>query len=82
MHHSDWFKLRYEFIREYPKCPFSVGSILYAFEFEGKVTLDIDKLTNPNYFKDHFRLLMWQEHRTIEQLKTIKYAKVVSGSNY
>jgi hypothetical protein len=39
-------------------------------------------LTNPNYFKDHFRLLMWQEHRTIEQLKTIKYAKVVSGSNY
>lgn len=82
MHHSDWFELRYELIRDFPGCPFCVGDVLEAFDFEGKITLSKDKSIYPNRFKDHFRLLRWWEHRTIEQFKTIKYMKVVSGGNY
>jgi hypothetical protein len=82
MYHKDWFKLRYELIRDYPGCPFDKGSILEAFEFEGKIKLYNDSSILPNHFKDHFRLLRWWEHRTLEQLSSIKYAKVVSGSNY
>lgn len=82
MYHSDWFKLRYELTRDYPKRLFDVGSILDAYEFEGKITLDKDNSINPEHFKDHFRKLRWWQHRTIEQLLTIEYAKVIDGSNY
>lgn len=82
MNHSDWFKLRYELTRDFPGCPFDVGMILEASNFEGKVTLYMDNSIYPDRFKDHFRLLRWWEHRTIEQFLTIKYMKVVSGSNY
>lgn len=82
MYHLDWFKLRYELIRTYPKCNFDVGRILDAYNFEGKITLDDDKSINPNHYKEHFKKLRWWEHRTIEQLLTIEYAKIVSGSNY
>lgn len=82
MHHSDWFKLRYESTRDYPNRVHDIGSILDAFEFEGNTTLDKYPSINPKSYPDHFRKLRWWEHRTIEQLLTIKYAKVVSGSNY
>lgn len=82
MYHKHWFKLRYELTRDYPRRIADVGEILDAYEFEGDITLDKCKSINPNHFKDHFRLLRWWEHRTIEQLLSIKYAKVVSGSNY
>ena len=82
MYHKHWFKLRYELTRDYPGCAFYVGSIIEANEFEGNITLDEDNSINPNHFKDHFRLLRWWEHRTIEQLLSIKYAKIVSGSSY
>jgi hypothetical protein len=82
MYHIDWFKLRYELTRDYPGCLFDVGCILDAFVFEGKITLYENNSIFPNHFKDHFRLLRWWEHRTIEQFLTIKYMKVVSGSNY
>ncbi len=78
----NWFKLRYELTRGYPGCPFDVGRILDAYNFEGNVTLDECKSIFPNHFKDHFRLLRWWEHRTIEQLLSLKYMKIVSGSNY
>lgn len=82
MYHSYWFKLRYELTRDYPNRLLDIGSIQDAFEFEGKVTLDKDKSIDPRCYPDHFKLLRWWEHRTIEQLISIKYAKVVSGSNY
>lgn len=82
MYHSDWFKLRYESTRDYPNRVHDIGSILDAFEFEGKVTLDKYPSINPDYYKDHFKKLRWWEHRTIEQFLTIKYMKVINGSNY
>ena len=82
MHHSDWFKLRYELTRDYPNRLFDIGSIQDAYEFEGKVTLDKDKSINPRCYPDHFKLLRWWEHRTIEQLLMIKYMKIVAGGNY
>lgn len=82
MHHSDWFKLRYISTRDYPNRMHDIGSILDAYEFEGKITLDEYLSINPKGYPDHFKLLRWWEHRTIEQLLTIKYAKVVAGSNY
>lgn len=78
----NWFKLRYELIRDYPGCPFDVESILDVNGLDGKIYLDQDKSISPNQFKDHFRLLRWWEHRTIEQLLSLKYMKIVSGSNY
>ena len=82
MYHNHWFRLRYELTRDYPGRMADVGDVLDAYEFEGSVTLDKYKSINPNHFKDHFRKLKWWEHRTIEQLLTIKYAKVVDGNNY
>lgn len=78
----NWFKLRYELIRYYPGCPFDVGAIVEASEFEGKIRLYEDSSIFPNQFKDHFKLLRWWEHRTIEQLLSLEYMKIVSGSNY
>ena len=82
MFHKDWFKLRYELTRDYPNRLFDVGSILMAFESDGRVKLDLDGSINPDNYKDHFKKLRWWEHRTIDQLLSIKYAKVVSSSNY
>lgn len=76
MYHTNWFRLRYELTRDYPNRIFDIGSIQDAYEFEGKVTLDKDKSIDPRYYPDHFKLLRWWEHRTIEQLLSIKYMKV------
>lgn len=82
MYHKDWFRLRYELTTNYPNSIFDVGSILEAFESDGRIKLHRDSSINPDNYKDHFRKLRWWEHRTIEQLLTIKYAKIVSGSDY
>lgn len=82
MYHTDWFKLRYELIFDYPNRFFDIGSILDAFEFEGKITLDKDNSIRPDRYPSHFKKLRWHDHRTIEQLLSIKYMKVVSGSSY
>lgn len=83
MHHSDWFRIRYILSRGYPSQPFPTGAILDAYEFEGNVYIKEGGVKiYPNQYKDHFILLRWWEHRTIEQLLTINYAKVVSGSSY
>lgn len=83
MHHSDWFKIRYILTRDYPGQPFPTGAILEAYKSEGSVYIKEDnRKIYPNQYKDHFLLLRWWEHRTIEELLTIKYTKVVSGSNY
>lgn len=82
MYHSDWFKLRYEVLCDYPKRFFDIGEVLEAYEFEGKTSLDRDKSINPTIYPAHFKKLRWWEHRTIEQFRTIKYMKIISGSNY
>lgn len=82
---KDFLDLRFEFIRSYPNSPFCVGDVLRASKFEGEVYIlygDGGATVSPLKFTDHFRLVRWWEHRTIEQLKSIKYAKVVSDSNY
>lgn len=78
-----FFFHRFEFIKDYPNSPFSVGDILDAYEFEGIMYIKQgDSKIYPTNYSDNFRKLRWWEHRTIEQLKSIKYAKVVSGGNY
>lgn len=82
---SDFFKPRFEFTRIYPGCPFRVGDVLEASEFEGETYIRIDSNDRkilPFHFSYHFRKLRWWEHRTIEQLVSIKYMKVVSGAQY
>jgi len=74
---------RFEFIKDYPNSPFSVGDILDAYEFEGEIYIKKDEYkVYPTIYSDNFRKLRWWEHRSIEQLLSIKYAKVVHGSNY
>lgn len=76
---------RFEFTKDYPGAPFSVGDILNAYEFEGKIYIDEGRQKiYPISYPDNFKKLRWWEHRTIEQLASIKYAKVVSAgpSNY
>lgn len=82
MHHSDWFKLRYILQCDYPKRMLDVGSVLYAFEFEGEIKLDNDRSIDPERYKTYFRKLVWYEHRTIEQLSSIRYVRIIDGSNY
>lgn len=82
---KDFFKPRFKLTRGYPGCPFQVGDILDAFEFEGETTI---RVASGNYkvfplqFSDHFKKLRWHDHRTIEQLSSIKYMKVVSSGQY
>lgn len=73
---------RFIFIKDYPDSPFVVGEILSGYESDGKIYLHQKAKLEPKQFLDNFSKLRWWEHRTIEQLKSIKYAKVVSGSNY
>lgn len=82
MHHKDWFYLRYILTQKYPLSKFNVGDVLDASEFEGKIYISEDKQVYPENYKAHFRKLYWYEYRTIEQLLSIKYMKVVSGSSY
>lgn len=82
MYHSDWFKLRYEVLCDYPKRFFDIGEVLEAYEFEGKTALDRDQSINPTTYPAHFKKVRWWEHRTIEQLLMIKYMKVISSGNY
>lgn len=75
---------RFELIKDYPNCPFCIGDVLDAYEFEGSTYIKTgDNKIYPKQFPDNFKSLRWWEHRTIEQLASIKYAKVVSDpSNY
>jgi hypothetical protein len=79
---KDFMYPRYEVIVGYPGCPFTVGSIQDASEFEGDEYISASPKVYPKRYPLHFRKLRWWEHRTIEQLLSIKYAKVVSGSSY
>jgi hypothetical protein len=79
---KDFMYPRYEVIERYPGCPFNVGSIQDANEFEGKEYLSAATKVYPSEFPLNFKKLRWWEHRTIEQLTSIEYMKVVSGSNY
>lgn len=83
---GDFFKLRFELIIKYPGSPFQVGDVLDAYEFEGETYIRVDSVNYkifPLQFPDHFRKLRWHDHRTLEQLLSIKYMKIISGeSNY
>lgn len=79
---KDFLRHRYEFIKDYPDAPFIVGDILDAYEHEGRIYLHDNAKLEPKLFPDNFKKLRWWEHRTIEQLKSIQYAKIVSGSSY
>lgn len=84
MYHPDWFYLRYELKAGYPGQPVPTGSILNASEFEGEVYIKEGGVKIfPNTYPMHFRKLKWWEHRTIEELLSIKYMKVkCSGCGY
>jgi hypothetical protein len=67
---------------EYPHSKFCKGDILDTYEHEGKTYLSGDGNLEPKMFPEHFELLPWYKHRTLEQLESIKYMKVISGSSY
>jgi hypothetical protein len=73
---------RFLFIKDYPESPFIVGDILSAYEHEGRIYLHDKAKLEPKLFPDNFKELRWWEHRTIEQLSSIRYMKIVSGSSY
>lgn len=82
MYHLDWFKLRYQLILDYPNRTIDVGDILEAYKTDLGNVLYNSSTINPDDYPTHFRKLRWWEHRTIEQLLTIKYVKVVSNGQY
>ena len=69
---DEWLKPRYIVLLNYPKSPFIKGDIIDALECD----------INLSHFNNHFALLKWHQHRTIEQLRSIRYMKVVSRGNY
>lgn len=80
---KDFLDPRFEFTKDYPNSPFNVGDILGSYEHDGILYLNTgDGVLQPRLFKDNFRELKWHEHRTIEQLKSIAYARVVSSGQY
>lgn len=79
---SDFLKPRFEFIKDYPDAPFLVGAILDAYEHEGRLFLIEAGNLEPTLFPFNFRKLRWHDHRTLEQLLSIKYMKIISGSDY
>lgn len=75
---EDFLQPRFEFIKNYPNSPFNIGDILGSYEHDGILYLNTgDGVLQPRLFKDNFRELKWHEHRTIEQLNSIKYMKIV-----
>lgn len=79
---SDFMRPRVEFIKDYPDAPFRLGDILSCYEHEGKTYLHDQAKLEPALFPFNFRKLRWYDHRTLEQLLSIKYMKVISGSDY
>lgn len=80
---KEFLLMRFEFIKDYPGAPFRIGDILDTYESQGEIYLRPDNVKiYPLKFPDNFKKLRWWEHRTIEQLLSIKYMKVVSHSNY
>lgn len=74
---SDFLKPRFEFIKDYPGAPFMVGRILDAYESDGELYLHDAAKIEPAEFPFNFRKLRWHDHRTLEQLKSIKYMKII-----
>lgn len=79
---KDFMYIRVEVTSDYPGCPFGLGDILNVIEFEGKEYIAGHKNIYPKDYPKHFRKLRWHDHRTLEQLLSIKYMKVVEGSSY
>lgn len=81
---EDFLSHRYEVLLKWPNSPYKVGDVLSAELYSVKTNelrikgSDID----PLLYTSHFRPLKWHEHRTIEQLLSIKYMKIIDGSNY
>ncbi len=84
-------KPRYKVIADYPDSKFKVGEILFVpnpkefpnwfqtnrrFNNEGRFEAVLEAY--PHIFKK----LEWWEHRTIEELKSIKYVKVIKYRGY
>lgn len=68
---------RFEFIKDYPDAPFNVGDILGAYVHDGNLYLSAQGAIKPSQFPDNFRKLRWHDHRTLEQLQSIKYMKII-----
>lgn len=83
---NDFLNLRFELTKKYPGCPFQLGDVLEAYDFEsgGGVYIIVNSgeyKIFPLEFTDHFKKLRWHDHRTLEQLLSIKYMKIVSGKS-
>lgn len=74
-------ELRYELIQDYPGCQYGIGEILMGSYYNRQPILNKHTSINPDEFKNHFRKLHWSEHRTIEQLLSIKYMKIVGDKS-
>lgn len=80
---EDFLSPRYEVLLKWPNSPYKVGEVLSAELYSVKTNelrikgSDIDPLRYIN----HFRPLKWYEHRTIEQLLSIKYMKIVGDKS-
>ena len=76
---KDFMYQRVEVISDYPGSPFKLGDVLDVIECEGKEYISGHKSIYPKDYPLHFRKLRWHDHRTLEQLQSIKYMKIVSG---
>lgn len=70
---EELLKPRYKVIADYPGSDFEVGGIIEMIAFNVDVFKDF-----PHLFK---RLEWWQE-RTIEEMESVKYAKVIKYRGY
>lgn len=81
---EDFLSPRCIVLLEWPNSPYKVGDVLSLELYSCQTNelrikgSDIDPLRYIN----HFRPLKWHEHRTIEQLLSIRYMKIIEGSNY
>jgi hypothetical protein len=80
---EEFLKPRFIVILPWPNGSYERGQVCDVFESDGKLKLCGDSKIEPEKWLSHFRKAKWYEHRTIEQLTSIKYMRILEGkSNY
>lgn len=86
---EELLKPRFQVKAYWPDCPFTVGDILVPdfeepdqYVVEGRGLKSPILNDSPTRWPHLFKELKWHEHRTLEQLKSIRYMKVIEYEGY
>lgn len=79
----NFLKPRYKVIADYPGNPYPIGAIgTTDSEYWAQSNYRLIISEAPDKYPHLFKKLEWWEHRTIEELKSVKYVKVITYRGY